>query len=270
MSQRISMVMQKGGVGKTTLTVNLAAAMAGALKQRVLVVDLDTQRNATQSILGFRVPDEPSIANVIRGEMTVQEAAQTSEHSDRLHVLPGSRWLVEWERKLQSWDKATLRVREILTRGLDDAYDVILIDTPPAGGLWLQSALASSTGYAVVTQCEAFGWNGIRDIIETANYIAENANPQLRLQGVIVNRYRSHTIEHSGFLKEYRKHFGDALLQPWVPDRIAVPEAARWARPIEFETSRSVRDLPATFQLLAKALLERGDVIAREPAMVGG
>jgi len=266
MGKIVGIVNQKGGVGKTTLATNLAAAMAGGLGLRVLVLDFDGQRNATVGLLGIAPEQGPTIESVLRESVPLSDAMIHTGFAPRaeLYVVPGTRGLTSWEPEIRDWNSTALRFREVLRSGLrwDDgshehAFDVVLIDTPPAGGLWLQTALTVADGYIVVAQCERYSAEGVQMIQETARRIREDArlNPDLVLDGFVVNAMKARRANPHAFLEAYRAAFPDAFLEPPIPDFSGISDAATNGVPVEFAArwSKEAR----IFRQLADALNDR-------------
>ena len=258
--------MQKGGVGKTTLTTNLAAALAGGLGLRVLVLDFDGQRNTTVGLLGAIADGGTTIESVLRESVSLFDAAVRTEFSARaaLDVVPGTRGLTAWEPEIRDWNSTVLRFREVLRArphgsdaGEHREYDVVLIDTPPAGGLWLQAALTVADGYIVVAQCERYSAEGVQLIQETARRIREDArlNPDLALDGFVVNAVKSRRANPHAFLEAYRAAFPGAFLEPPIPDLAGISDAATTGIPVEFGARWSKE--AKVFRQLADALNDR-------------
>jgi chromosome partitioning protein len=258
--------MQKGGVGKTTLTTNLAAAMAGGLGLRVLVLDFDGQRNTTIGLLGPTPEGGITIESVLRESASLADAALRTQFSTRaaLDVVPGSRGLTAWEQEIRDWNSTVLRFREVLrarpmtlSGDASPDSDVVLIDTPPAGGLWLQAALTVSDGYIVIAQCERYSAEGVQLIQETARRIRDEArlNPDLALDGFVVNAVKSRRANPHVFLEAYRAAFPAAFLEPPIPDLAGISDAATTGVPVEFAArwSKEAR----LFRQLADSLNDR-------------
>ncbi len=251
--------MQKGGVGKTTLTTNLAAALAGGLGLRVLVVDFDGQRNATVGLLGQHA-DGPTIESVLRETLPLSTAIVSTRFAAHatLDVVPGTRGLIAWEPDIRDWNTAALRFRDVLRGGASGlGYDVILIDTPPAGGIWLQTALTVADGYIVVAQCERYSAEGVQLIQETARRIREDAglNPDLVLDGFVVNAMKTRRANPHAFIDAYRAAFDDAFLDPPIPDLAGISDAATTGVPVEFAARWSKE--AKVFRQIAGRLNER-------------
>ncbi len=266
MTRWIAIGMQKGGVGKTTLTTNLAAALAGGLGLRVLVLDFDGQRNTTVGLLGPIQDGGRTIESVLRESVSLWDAAVRTEFSPRaaLDVVPGTRGLTAWEPEIRDWNSAVLRFREVLRARPHEAeggehreYDVVLIDTPPAGGLWLQAALTVADGYIVIAQCERYSAEGVQLIQETARRIREDArlNPDLALDGFVVNAVKSRRANPHAFLEAYRAAFPTAFLEPPIPDLAGISDAATTGIPVEFAARWSKE--AKVFRQLADALNDR-------------
>jgi chromosome partitioning protein len=262
----IAIGMQKGGVGKTTLTTNLAAAFASALGLRVLVLDFDGQRNTTVGLLGPVADGGVTIESVLRESVALADAAIRTQFSPRaaLDVVPGTRGLTAWEPEIRDWNSTVLRFRDVLRAdppptyvGEQRDYDVVLIDTPPAGGLWLQAALTVADGYIVVAQCERYSAEGVQQIQETARRIREDArlNPDLVLDGFVVNAVKSRRANPHVFLDAYRAAFPDAFLEPPIPDLAGISDAATTGLPVEFAARWSKE--AKVFRQLADALNDR-------------
>jgi chromosome partitioning protein len=261
MTRWIAVGMQKGGVGKTTLTTNLAAALSGGLGLRVLVLDLDGQRNATVGLLGG-VGDQavPTIESVLREATSLESAIQHTAFSTRaaLDLVAGTRGLTAWEPEIRDWNSAALRFREVLregARGLE--YDVVMIDTPPAGGVWLQAALTVADGYIIVAQCERYSAEGVQQIQETVERIRTHAglNPDLVLDGFVVNAVKSRRANPQAFIDAYRAAFGEAFLDPPIPDLAGISDAAMSGVPVEFAARWSKE--AKVFRELAERLNDR-------------
>lgn len=260
MARWIAIGMQKGGVGKTTLTTNLAAAMAGGLNLRVLVLDFDGQRNATVGLLGNAPEELPTIESVLRETVPLAGATIPTTFPPRaaLYVVPGTRGLTAWEPEIRDWNSAALRFRDVLRGGISPGdYDVVLMDTPPAGGLWLQTALTAADGYIVVAQCERYSAEGVQMIQETARRIRDDArlNPDLVLDGFVVNAVKARRANPHAFLDAYRAAFPDTFLEPPIPDFSGISDAATNGVPVEFAArwSKEAR----VFRQLAEVLNNR-------------
>lgn len=257
-ARRIAIALQKGGVGKTSVTVNLAGALAGDRGLRTLVVDMDAQCNATSHLLG----DEhagPSLADVLRGGVAL-EAALVACEDPLLRVLPGSPELVAFERGGDDPRRARtiMGVRELLSESLPADLDVVLIDTPPGGGLWLQAALAAADGFVIVAWPDGFSANGILALLDTVEEVRAGYNPALSMDGLVINHVR-HTNGHRGYAEVLRDIYGDVLLQPTIPVRSVISDARDACMPVEYYERRYRPHSPAAplFREMAAHLARR-------------
>jgi chromosome partitioning protein len=257
-SRRIAVTLQKGGVGKSTVTVNLAAALAACEGLRVAVVDMDSQRNATTHLLGDRF-DGPTLYNVLQGEAELG-AALTPCHHPNLWALAGARELVAFERGSDDPRRARtiLGVRDVLEAAMPPEIDVVLIDTPPGGGIWLQAALAAAHGFLIVAWPDGFSANGLLELFQTADAVKEAYNPDLVPIGLVINHVRN-TTGHRGYAEVFQEIYPDLVLQPLLPVRSAISDARDALLPVEFFERRYRVSNPAAplFRQLAAQLVTR-------------
>ena len=259
MSRVISVALQKGGVGKTTCAVNLAGALAGHFGLTTLLVDFDGQTNATTTLLGRDYEAHGDLWNVLYDGAAIEDLMVASPQHPKLFVLPGSPELAYWEKKLSEdqWDALVREGRRILRERAPEVIDVILIDTPPSLGLWLQIAIAASDGVLLVVQPHEYSADGIRDLMRTVQAIQDKVNPDLVIDGLIINGVRPTTGEHAAWVEEYRRQFGGAVLEPPLSERIVVAEAQRAKMPLEFYHGRGAAEAREWFRALAGQLVER-------------
>ncbi|AJW41672.1 ParA family protein [Rhodococcus sp. 15-725-2-2b] len=217
---------QKGGVGKTTTAVNLAAALA-LQGLTVLVVDLDPQGNASTALGVEHHSGVPSSYEVLIGEVSAKDAVQKSPHSDRLFCIPATIDLAGAEIELVSMVaregrlKTALSVEELA--GID--ADFILIDCPPSLGLLTVNALVAATEVLIPIQCEYYALEGVGQLLRNIELVQSHLNPELHVSTVILTMYDGRTKLADQVAEEVRKHFGDAVLRAVIPRSVKVSEA---------------------------------------------
>ncbi len=243
---------QKGGVGKTTTTVSLAAALA-ELGAEVLVVDLDPQGNATTG-LGLRAEEgEPSTYRVLVDDLTVPDAVQSSA-IDALDVVPSSLDLAGAEVELVPAFSRELRLRRALEPAREN-YDVVLIDCPPSLGLLTINALVAADQVLVPIQCEYYALEGLGQLMRTVSLVGDNLNRSLELGGVVLTMYDGRTNLSQQVVDEVRDYFGDRAYDTVIPRTVRLSEAPSFGQPIiTFDPhSRGSR----AYQRLAREMADR-------------
>ncbi|WP_424193158.1 ParA family protein [Ampullimonas aquatilis] len=228
MAKIFAIANQKGGVGKTTTTVNLAAALA-TLGQRVLLVDLDPQGNATMGA-GIDKSELPlSVYQVLIGAAGVAEAVKFSE-SGKFHVLPANRDLAGAEIDLVNLDSRETRLKEALK--LRDAdYDFVLIDCPPALSLLTLNGLCSANGVIIPMQCEYYALEGLSDLVNTIKQVHANLNRDLKVIGLLRVMFDTRATLSQQVSAELEKHFGDKVFKTIIPRNVRLAEAPSYGIP---------------------------------------
>jgi len=219
---------QKGGVGKTTTTVNLAAGLA-KLDQRVLLVDLDPQGNATMGAGINKAKLTASIYEVLLGMSDVATAKQRSE-SGRFDVLPANRELAGAEVEMVSLDNRDKRLREALAK-VDADYDFILIDCPPALSLLTLNGLCAAHGVIIPMQCEYYAPEGLSDLANTIKKVSANLNPDLKIVGLLRVMFDPRMTLSQQVSDQLEQHFGDKVFKTLIPRNVRLAEAPSYGIP---------------------------------------
>ncbi|MCI0346913.1 MAG: AAA family ATPase, partial [Chloroflexi bacterium] len=221
MGETIACANQKGGVGKTTTVVNLASFLALA-GDRVLVVDLDPQGNAT-SALGIDRTRDRSVYDAVIDEVELAELAIATQ-VDRLTLIPSSIALAGAEVELAPLEQRERRLAKLL-EPIRDSYDYILVDCPPSLGLLTINALTSADSTLIPIQCEYFALEGLGQLIATIHLITDHLNPRLEIKGAVLTMYDSRTRLSAEVGNEVRRHLGDRVYDTIIPRAIRLSEA---------------------------------------------
>jgi chromosome partitioning protein len=219
---------QKGGVGKTTTTVNLAAGLA-KVGQRVLVVDLDPQGNATMGSGIDKRTLELSIYDVLLESSSVAEAKQHSEKAG-YDVLGANRELAGAEVELVSQERRERRLKAALSAVKDD-YDFILIDCPPSLSMLTLNGLCCAHGVVVPMQCEYFALEGLSDLVNTIKQVHANLNPDLQIIGLLRVMFDPRITLQNQVSDQLKSHFGDKVFDTVIPRNVRLAEAPSYGLP---------------------------------------
>ncbi len=225
----ISIVNQKGGVGKTTTAVNLSASLAEAGK-KVLLIDFDPQGNATSGI-GLK-PDcvEHCIYHFLLDASAVEKVLHPTVY-DNLHVIPASRDLAGAEVELVSMENRETRLK-VAIDPLRNFYDFIIIDCAPSLGLLTINALAASDKSIIPVQCEYFALEGIAGLVQTLTQVKDHLNPNLEIVGIVLTMYDRRTSLNKQVVDNTRRFFRDLVFDTVVPRNIRLTEAPSHGIPI--------------------------------------
>ncbi len=224
---------QKGGVGKTTTTINLAAGLAH-LNQRVLLVDLDPQGNATMGSGIQKTQLVHSVYQVLLGIADVLDVRQQSE-SGNFDILPANRNLAGAEVELVDLDQREYRLKEALNK-VNDQYDFILIDCPPALSMLTINALCAADGVIIPMQCEYYALEGLSDLVNTIKRVHGNLNSNLKIIGLLRVMFDKRAMLSQHVSAQLERHFGDKVFKTIIPRNVRLAEAPSYGIPgIKFD-----------------------------------
>ena len=252
MARIISVANQKGGVGKTTTTVNLGACLAYDGK-KVLLIDSDAQGNATTG-LGVRKPDvKQDIYDVLVNEVPIKETIIKTSR-ENLSIVPATLQLAGAEIELTSMMARESRLKSALAE-VSDEYDFILVDCPPSLGHLTINAFTASDAILIPVQCEYYALEGLSQLLNTVRLVQKHFNPGLEIEGVLLTMYDARTNLGAEVVEEVRRYFQEKVYDTIIPRNVRLSEAPSHGKPIIDYDPRSKG--AEVYQALAKEVLVR-------------
>jgi chromosome partitioning protein len=256
----IAVANQKGGVGKTTTAVNLAASLAAA-ERRVLAVDADPQGNLTSGLGRKTTESRPSLYEALIEEESV-ETLLVSTDLEHLTLVPSDRNLTGAEVELVPLLAREFRLRQALTP-VAGAYDYVIIDCPPSLGLLTVNALAAADSVLIPLQCEYYALEGVSALTATLERVKQALNPALEIEGVLLTMVDERTNLTQQVIGEVRRHFREQVFETQVPRSVRLAEAPSFGKPAILYDIRS-KGAEAYLQL-ARELLSQGQMALFAP-----
>jgi chromosome partitioning protein len=226
---------QKGGVGKTTSTVNLAAALAKS-GARTMVIDLDPQGNASTALGADRSSELSSIYDVLVNDASIEDALQSSPEFDTLFCVPATIHLAGAEIELVSLDQRERRLRRALDAFLaseaGQGFDYVLIDCPPSLGLLTINAFSAAKEVLIPIQCEYYALEGLSQLLSNIELIAQHLNPELAMSTILLTMYDGRTNLAQQVAAEVREHFPQQTLTTLIPRSVRISEAPSYGQSV--------------------------------------
>lgn len=253
MAKIICIANQKGGVGKTTTSVNLSSALA-MLGQKILIIDMDPQGNASSG-LGIKRQDtqEANTYHVLIGEKSLEETIQKTKN-ENLFISTANPDLVGAEIELVDIPQREFQLKQAIGLVRND-YDFIIIDCPPSLGLLTLNALTAADSFLVPLQCEYYALEGLSQLLNTAGLIKKNLNPQLHIEGIVLTMFDTRNNLSHQVVTEIKNHFGEKVFNAVIPRNVRLSEAPSHGQSILEYDSKSIGAIK--YMDLAKEVIHR-------------
>ncbi|CAE81260.1 Partition protein, ParA homolog [Bdellovibrio bacteriovorus HD100] len=256
MAKTICIANQKGGVGKTTTSVNLSSALA-SLGKRVLLIDMDPQGNASSGLGIKRYESQDANSyHVLIGEKTLTEATQKTSNPN-LQVSTANPDLVGAEIELVDMPQREYRLKQAIAT-VADQYDFVIIDCPPSLGLLTLNSLNAADSFLVPLQCEYYALEGLSQLLNTAGLIKKNLNPQLHIEGIVLTMFDIRNNLSHQVVTEIKNHFGEKVFNAIIPRNVRLSEAPSHGQSIFEYDSKSIGAV--RYLELAREVIARSEV----------
>lgn len=252
MGRIIAIANQKGGVGKSTTAINLAACLAEK-EQKVLIVDIDPQGNATSGLGVSKDDVENTIYQVMLGTISADDAIQ-KDVFDNLDVLPSNVNLAGAEIELIDVENREYILKNILY-GIKDRYDYIVLDCPPSLSMLTVNAMTAADTVLVPIQCEYYALEGLTQLIHTINLVKRKLNPELELEGVVFTMYDARTNLSLQVVENVKENLGQNIYKTIIPRNVRLAEAPSHGLPINIYDSKSAG--AESYRLLAEEVMNQ-------------
>lgn len=245
---------QKGGVGKTTTTINLSASIA-KIGKRVLIIDTDPQGNATTGLGFSKSVQKTGLYDFILGTSTIDSAAVETEMPG-LFLLGATKELIGAEVEMYLEDEREFLLKKKLD-GIKDQYDFIIIDCPPSLGFLTLNAITASNYVLVPLQCEYYALEGLSQLLDTLKAVKKSLNPDLKIVGILLTMYDARNNLSSQVVEEVRGHFKGTVFDTVIPRNVRLSEAPSYGKPIILYDIQSKG--AKSYLELAKEVINRGE-----------
>jgi len=253
MTRTVAIANQKGGVGKTTTAVNLAAALALEGK-RVLLIDLDPQGNAGSGLGYPSIKVQRGVYEVLAGDFTLSQVTLETEIAG-LHLIPSGQRLVGAEVELVDVPRREYRLKEALVE-IEGRYDFIFIDAPPSLGFLTLNALTAARSVLVPVQCEYYALEGLSHLLSAIRLVQQGLNPTLQIEGVLLTMFDNRLNLSQQVLEETRRFFAERVYRTVIPRNVRLSEAPSFGKPVVIYDPACAGSM--SYINLAKEVIERG------------